>query len=200
METALSLLEWGMACRPAAPDTILGDGHLIQREERGILVAAIDGLGHGDKAADSTSAARDALASLPGVSLERRMSHCHERLQGTRGVALSLAWLDGRASTMTWLGVGNIEGVLATAARRITTLLLRGGVVGRRLPWMTASTLPIAVGDTLVFVTDGIGPDFERSLIPGDPPQRQAERILNRHFRGGDDALVVVATFRGPTQ
>lgn len=200
METILTLLDWGVACRAAEPDAILGDGHLVVRENGGVLIAAIDGLGRGSPAADSTAVARAALAELAGASLEERMSHCHERLHGTRGVALSMAWFDGHTSGMTWLGVGNVEGFLVRGfAPRlmVSTLLLRGGVVGRHLPDVAAVTLPVIGGDTLVFVTDGIGPDVERTLIAGDPPQRQADRIMVRHYRGHDDALVVVATVRG---
>ena len=201
METVLTMLDWGVACRAAEPGAILGDGHLVVRENGGVLVAAIDGLGRGVPAADSTRVAREALVELTGATLEERMSHCHERLHGTRGVALSLAWFDGRASAMTWLGVGNVEGVLVRVTpprTAVSTLLLRGGVVGRHLPEVAAVTLPVMGGDTLVFVTDGIGPDVERTLIAGDPPQRQADRIMVRHYRGHDDALVVVATVRGP--
>jgi len=201
METVLKPLDWGVACRAAEPDGVLGDGHLVVRESGGVLIAAIDGLGRGQAAADSTKVARVALAELAGASLEQRMNHCHDRLHGTRGVALSMAWFDDRTSAMSWLGVGNVEGLLVrriVPRTMVSALLLRGGVVGRNLPEVAAATLPVIAGDTLVFATDGIGPDVERSLISGDPPQRQAERIMVRHYRGHDDALVVVAMVRSP--
>jgi serine phosphatase RsbU (regulator of sigma subunit) len=161
----------------------------------------MDALGHGPEAAATAAAARAALESNPEVSLPRLLHHCHERLQGTRGVALTMALLDEATATMTWLGVGNVLGLLvradATQLERNATLLLRNGIVGRRLPRIDAETLPVAAGDRLIFATDGVASDFANDRLGGGPAQRQADHILNRHCRGDDDALVVVATLRG---
>ena len=76
-------------------------------------------------------------------------------------------------------------------------LLLRGGVVGSQLPALQATVLPISKGDTLVFVTDGIRGEFVESLSTMESPQRAADKILKRHGRGNDDALVLVARLTG---
>jgi hypothetical protein len=59
---------------------------------------------------------------------------------------------------MTWLGVGNVQGVLMRADAKKgkvkESLLLRGGVVGSQLPALQATVIPIVKGDTLVFATD----------------------------------------------
>ena len=76
-------------------------------------------------------------------------------------------------------------------------LLLRGGVVGSQLPVLQAAVLPIAKGDTLVFVTDGIRGEFVEGLSALESPQRAADRILKQHGRGNDDALVLVVRIIG---
>jgi len=43
-------------------------------------------------------------------------------------------------------------------------LLLRGGVVGSQLPRCRPRCFPVAKGDTLVFVTDGIRGEFAEGL------------------------------------
>jgi len=97
---------------------------------------------------------------------------------------------------MTWTGVGNVQGALMRAGARKGSvqevLLLRGGVVGSQLPALQAAVLPVAKGDTLVFVTDGIRGDFAEGVSALESPQRAADRILERHCRGTDDALVLV--------
>jgi serine/threonine protein phosphatase PrpC len=102
---------------------------------------------------------------------------------------------------MTWLGVGNVQGTLMRAAARNgnvrETLLLRGGVVGSQLPPLQATVLPVAQGDTVYFVTDGIRGDFAESLTAKENPQRAADRILEQFRNGNDDALVVVARLTG---
>jgi hypothetical protein len=53
----------------------------------------------------------------------------------------------------------------------------------------------VSPGDTLVFATDGISTDFRRELVWSLPPQNAAERILARHGKTTDDALVLVARY-----
>jgi hypothetical protein len=114
---------------------------------------------------------------------------------------MSLASVDPVHGMMTWLGVGNVQGMLMRSGSKGGTvkevLLLRGGVVGSQLPALQASVLPVFSGDTLVFVTDGVRSDSVESLTTLESPQRAAERILKRYQSGTDDALVLVARFAG---
>ena len=178
-----------------------GDHHLISSNQDGILIAAIDGIGHGQEAANAATAAISVLdgnIDEPVISLVER---CHDELRLTRGVVMSLAFIDAARGMMTWLGIGNIQGVLMRACARQGTvqevLLLRGGVVGSTLPPLQAGVLPVARGDTLVFVTDGVRSEFIESLSALESPQRAADRILQRYRSGKDDALVLVVRMTG---
>lgn len=178
-----------------------GDRHVVQPFPNGVLVAAVDGLGHGEAAAAAAKLAVSVLerhAQEPVTALLRR---CHEVLRGTRGVAMSLASLRAPDGMLTWLGVGNVEGLLlreaADSALRHEALLLRGGVVGAELPPLRASVIPVMRGDMLIFATDGIREGFTERLALSDPPQELADRILARHAKGTDDALVLVARYAG---
>ena len=52
--------------------------------------------------------------------------------------------------------------------------------------------------DVVVLATDGINRTFLGGLLrPLDSPQHLAERILRRHGKGTDDALVLVTRYRG---
>ena len=178
-----------------------GDRHLIRCSRTGALIAAIDGIGHGEEAAHAAELAVSILrecASAPIISL---VESCHEKLRGTRGVVLSLASIDTEQGMLTWLGVGNVQGFLLRAGRRERhlqeTLLLRGGVVGSLLPPIQAIVLPVAKGDTLVFATDGVQGEFSETLSAMENPNRAAHRILDRYRTGNDDALVLVARLTG---
>jgi serine/threonine protein phosphatase PrpC len=195
------LVEWGAAALPLEGQAESGDLHVVQPFAKGVLVAVVDGLGHGPEAA---LAAKMAVATLedyahePVVSLLKR---CHQRLIRTRGVVMSLASFNALDNTMTWLGVGNVEGVLlradATASPARESILLRGGVLGYQLPTLRASILPVTRGDILIFATDGIRDGFVEDVTLSDPPQQIAEHILARRARGTDDALVLVARYLG---
>lgn len=195
------LLDYGVETMAYPGESENGDRYLLKTWRNGALVAVVDGLGHGAEAADAARLALlefEQAPSEPAISLLKR---CHTRLHGTRGAVVSLASFNAINGTMTWLGVGNVEGLLVRADTRVMpnreTLLLRGGVVGSELPSLRASVLPVSRGDTLVFATDGIGTHFAEAIQPADPPQEAAKRIMEQCAKGTDDALVLVASYMG---
>jgi len=205
METVKApLLQLGVAVRILAGQTVLGDLHLVQPFDQGCLVSVVDGLGHGEEAA---RAARQAVAILTNnatASVLSLIRECHDALRDTRGVVMSVASFSHAEQTMTWAGVGNVEGVLlrkeVTASPARELLLSRGGMVGRHLPPLAASVIAVSPGDTLIFATDGVRGAFWQDIHPEEQPQKMAERILASHGRETDDALVVAARYMGCTK
>ena len=193
------MAEYGVAKFVLPGEGESGDQHLVCCNESGILIAAIDGIGHGAEAANAARAAVTVLRNGVGEPVIPLVMTCHERLRATRGVVLSIASVDVRHGLMTWLGVGNVHGVLVRADKKLTqeTLLLRGGVVGDHLPQLQAAVLPVGQGDLLVFATDGIRADFTGTLSALENPQRAADRILKVFGNGSDDALVLALRITG---
>lgn len=199
---AATLIDWGVASVALPGEAESGDLHLVRPVAGGVLVAVVDGLGHG---AEAATAARLAVATLGSHAHESPLSlfeHCHRALKGTRGVVMSLASFGRRDASIAWLGVGNVDGVLmrvivADGARARSSLVTRGGIVGSELPRLQPEVLPLAAGDTLIFATDGIREGFVEGLPTDATPQQQADYILARHRKGTDDALVLVARYRG---
>ena len=200
METVRSpVAEYGVAKFALPGEGESGDQHLVCCNENGILVAAIDGIGHGAEAANAAKAAISVLRNGVGEPIIPLVVTCHERLRATRGVVLSIASVDVSHGLMTWLGVGNVHGVLVRADKKSTqeTLLLRGGVIGDHLPQLQAAVHPVAQGDLLVFATDGIRTDFTGTLSALENPQRAADRILKVFGNRSDDALVLALRITG---
>jgi negative regulator of sigma-B (phosphoserine phosphatase) len=195
------LVEYGVAKSILPGQGESGDRHVVCCGGEGILIAAIDGIGHGEEAANAAEAALAILKASPEEPVISLLERCHEGLRSTRGVVLSLASIDPKHGLMTWLGVGNVQGVLMRAGAQKGSvgevLLLRGGVVGSQLPALQAAVLPIRRGDTLVFVTDGVRGEFVEGLSALESPQRAADKILKQHGRGNDDALVLVVRLTG---
>ena len=193
------IIDWGVAERVLPGQAESGDRHVVRHFPSGALVAVVDGLGHGEEAAQAAKLAVSTLErSTPG-SLISLIRSCHQRLRGTRGAVMSMSFFDFADSTMTWLGVGNVEGMLLHRDSQIVPeqepLMLRGGVLGDHLPGIFASIIPVHHGDLLIFATDGIRNGFANNLNSNGNPQQIAESILDRHWRGTDDALVLVAQF-----
>jgi phosphoserine phosphatase RsbX len=194
-------IEYGVAKFVLPGQGESGDHHLVCCSQNGILIGAIDGIGHGEKAANASKAAAALLRSSADEPIISLVERCHEKLRATRGVVMSLAFIDLEHGMMTWLGVGNVQGVLmrsdAKKGNGQESLLLRAGVVGSQLPALQATVLPIARGDTLFFATDGVRSDFSVTLSARENPQRAADRILENYGSGNDDALVLVARLTG---
>ncbi len=202
METiSAPLIEYGVATFVLPGQSESGDHHLVCCHKTGILIAAIDGIGHGEEAGAAAKAAVSLLKTRADEQVISLVQKCHENLRLTRGVVLSLASIDPLHGMMTWIGVGNVQGALmrmgASKGVAEQELLLRAGVVGSQLPPLQAAVLSIAEGDTLIFATDGVKSEFIKSLSSLEAPQRAADRILEQYCRGNDDALVLVARLTG---
>jgi len=197
-------LAWSVGARPLEGYDVSGDTHVVTSVADGFVVAAVDGLGHGADAAEAAAVAAATIAEYADESAIALIKRCHDAMRKTRGAAISIACFDTSADTLTWIGVGNVDGVLHRAMPgakpAYEALLLRGGVVGYQLPPLRASTLALFPGDTLVFATDGINGAFRREALASLHDDDAAQDILVRHAKDGDDALVLVARYQGQVQ
>ena len=194
-----SALERGEAGAPLSGEERSGDLAVWAPYEGGALVATVDGLGHGNAAADAAAVAAERLRAYAGEPPDSALKRCHEALRSTRGVVATLAWFDLSTGGLTWTGVGNVEGRLVRADRKpgdsTDSPTLFGGVLGWSLPAVRLVRTTLAPGDCLVMATDGIAADFGSSLQPGVPAAEQARRVFTSHSRGSDDALVVAVRY-----
>ena len=192
-------IEWGSAARCRRGERTSGDLAVVVLHPEGALVAAIDGVGHGKEAARAAARAGAVLRETPSRDLVLLTERCHDALRGTRGAAISLAFISARRSLMTWLGVGNVEGrVLSgepSAQRAKGSLALGSGVPGHELPRLTTATIHIRPGDLLVLATDGIEARFGESLDVSGSTEAISERVVADHWKPMDDALVVAVRF-----
>jgi negative regulator of sigma-B (phosphoserine phosphatase) len=196
------VLERGVAGLAHEGEGRSGDVAVFAPSQRGGLVAVIDGLGHGDAAADASEAAAEVLRTEVERPAQELLELCHQELRRTRGAVMTLAWFDLDARTMVWTGVGNVEARFVRAgdtgdARHASPVVL-GGVVGYNLPQVRLGTIPLEPGDAVVLATDGVKADFSVSLESGVAAQELADRVLERHGKGSDDALAAVVRYLGP--
>ena len=194
-------IEWGVATKCRRGEATSGDLAVVNRLPDGALVAAIDGLGHGSEAARAARLAGEVVRERPSRNLVLLAERCHGALRDSRGAAISLAFLSPSEGTVTWVGVGNVEGRVLSGDRSATrpkgSLALGNGIPGHELPKMRTATLDVRPGDLLVLATDGIEATFGDSLDVSGSTQAIAERILATHRKPTDDALVVAVRYLG---
>ena len=93
---------------PCQGETANGDAVVVRHEGDRVLLAVVDGLGHGPGAADIAAEARRYLQELPfGPSVRAVFDGLHERLRGTRGAAATVCLV--RGAHVEGAGVGNVE-------------------------------------------------------------------------------------------
>lgn len=198
------LLHYWVAARPMPGQQESGDQYLVAAFPGGALVAVIDGLGHGEAAAAAATAAVVTLAEHAHEPVAGLMQRCHEKLRRMRGAVMTLVAFSAADSTLTWLGVGNVECMLlhadAPPGTKPASLLLRGGIVGDRLPPLHPATVPVRPGDLLVLATDGIASAFIRELRYPDHPQQLIKQLFSQYARTTDDALILGAQWNDGTK
>ena len=189
----------GVATLPLPGQQESGDLSFVKSVDSRTLVAVVDALGHGE---DAAAAAHTAVATLDRYareSLPELVKRCHSALAGTRGVVLGIASFDPAAATMTWLGVGNISGILmrADGGTRPTrvSLVPAAGFIGSEPIAAVSRVVALLPGDTIFLTSDGIRDGFADALTLPGTPQGLADHIMSRYAKGTDDALVLVARY-----
>lgn len=195
------LIDWGVAAFTLPGQEESGDRYAVVPFPEGILVAAVDGLGHGAEAAAAAKVAVATVERHAGEPLISTMERCHDNLRETRGAAMTAASFSAPEGIVTWLGVGNVEGLLLNgdqnARPACQSLLLCRGILGGHMPPLSSSRVPVARGDILILATDGVRCGFAPELSLCDPPRQMADLVLARYATGTDDALVLVARYLG---
>lgn len=193
-------LERGVAGAPLEGETRSGDLAVFAPTARGGLVCLIDGLGHGEPAAEAAEIAAQTVCARADAPVHALLDACHEALRRTRGVVMTLVDFDLGRAELEWTGVGNVEARLVRAGAgpqsRHDSPVVFAGVLGYTLPRVKPGTAPFAPGDAVVLVTDGIDAGVWATLVGGVPAQQLAERIHHNHAKGTDDALAVVVRYR----
>lgn len=184
----------GIAGRPLRGQSVSGDAAFVSPAGDALVLAVVDGLGHGRDAAMASQTAVRTLAANVDAPMDRLFHHVHLALGRTRGAVMTVARLDPSSLRLTWCAVGNVEGYLSRSDGSRERVLAAGGIVGHNLPRLRVATLPLRDGDRLVLATDGIRHDLG-DVRHFPTAQAAVDMILERGALPTDDALVLVAAF-----
>jgi phosphoserine phosphatase RsbX len=199
----LGPIEWAAKSRPRPGENTCGDRLIaVDVNGTGALIGVLDGLGHGADAAEAAKRGVDVLRAVCAEPLDVLIQRCHRALSGTRGAAMTLAHIDFRSDTLSWVGIGNVTADLVAkhpaGVEVRSSARLIGGIVGYRIPEaLTPQEVPIRPGDLLVIASDGIVEDHLDDIDFSASSLAIADDILHRHAKDNDDALVLAARHRG---
>ncbi|HKP72704.1 MAG TPA: ATP-binding protein, partial [Pyrinomonadaceae bacterium] len=95
----------GAWSRPLPGEDRNGDAYFVRRRARQTLLAAVDGLGHGQGAYEASQVALEVLAEWQGESLEEVFHAAHAALRPTRGAVMGACVLDAARGAFHYAGV-----------------------------------------------------------------------------------------------
>ncbi|HWF71144.1 MAG TPA: SpoIIE family protein phosphatase [Mycobacterium sp.] len=199
----LGPIEWAAKARARPGENVCGDRLIaVDVNGAGALLGVLDGLGHGANAAEAAKHGVDLLRAAGAEPLDVLVQRCHRALSGTRGAAMTLAHIDFRSDTLSWIGIGNVTADLVAkhpaGVEVRSSARLAGGIVGYRIPEaLTPQEVPIRPGDLLVIASDGIVEGHLDDIDFSASSLAIADQILHRHAKDNDDALVLAARHRG---
>ncbi|MDH5673421.1 MAG: SpoIIE family protein phosphatase [Myxococcales bacterium] len=180
-----------------------------------LLMAVIDGTGHGPEAAEATARIVESLmlwSPGPRVELPALFEDCHRAAHGSRGAALAVAWLDFATGEATACGVGSVRMELsnpsptgrhsqslsseATAGSLVKDLTTSGGIVGYRMPPRIYENREfLEAGDVIALWSDGVEFEWDRGLmrLARSDPDAAIDEIRRRFFHARDDATIAIS-------
>jgi anti-sigma regulatory factor (Ser/Thr protein kinase) len=186
---------FGAWSRPHPAEELNGDAYYIARRGSSILLAVIDGLGHGQGAKEATDVAIDLLEEWTGEPLDEVLQSAHNAMRATRGAVMGAAIIDAANERFHYAGVGNVMVRVFNAPGRISPISANG-TLGARLGTLRVWTYPWTAGATLIMASDGVSASWDIESYPGllqRTPQLIAGLLMRDYARDTDDATVLVA-------
>jgi len=179
---------------PKPGEVANGDAVFVREDPFGlVLLAVIDGLGHGRAAAE---ASRAAVERLNQVSLEQplldTMKTLHQDLRGTRGAAATVCLL--RQRQLEACAVGNVQ---LSSFGCTLPLVLSAGVLGHQVGTFRICRADVPARYRLMLYSDGISTRVRWEQVAALSPFAVCEAVFAQYRRAEDDASILVANVDG---
>lgn len=188
----ISTMAHGVVCRPSEGEHVCGDAFVIVDEEEETLLAVIDGVGHGKKAAEAAVIAKKYIENHTSNDLDVILQGCHNVLKTTRGAVIGIARVDLRQRRIQFSGIGNIR--IRILSEPSISLFSVPGILGANV--RKYRVLEHNFHDELFVLlhSDGISSRIDASSIHlGGSPQKIAEEIAMKCGKPIDDATVLIS-------
>jgi anti-sigma regulatory factor (Ser/Thr protein kinase) len=171
-----------------------GDGWMAVVEDHVCTVLLSDGLGHGDPAADATATVIASFLARPGAPLTEILERVDGASHHTRGAAVAIARIDRRAATVTFAGMGNVAGWIATEDQQ-KLMLGQHGTVGQTIRKVRESVYPLPDHALVVLHSDGLESRWSLASyagLVGHSLETIAAHLWRELGRSRDDATIAI--------
>lgn len=183
---------WAGLVRPITGETECGDVFAAVETDGTLTGVLCDGLGHGPLAAIAAAEAVHAVLDGPVGDPAAAVERAHGRLGHTRGGALAVVQVTGRA--VRFSGLGNIAAaILAGGARK--SMVSVPGIAGHQARSIRQFEYEAPPGAAIILHSDGISSRWDPAALPGvggRDPLVIAAAVLAEGGTRRDDAGVLV--------
>lgn len=188
-------IEVGVISVPIKGEEVSGDGWGAKKMADSMTLMVVDGLGHGEIAAEAAREAERVFAGSPTDLPVPILQAAHDSLRKTRGAAMAIASVHFDRRLITFAGIGNI-GASIVGPDNSRGMASHNGTLGHQLLRIQEFTYPWNAGDLLIMHSDGLNTRWDLRPYPGIRRRHPAviAGILYRDFsRERDDVTVLVA-------
>jgi anti-sigma regulatory factor (Ser/Thr protein kinase)/serine/threonine protein phosphatase PrpC len=178
--------------RPCRGEYVNGDLAMIERRDHLLMLAVIDGLGHGVEANAVSTRARDFLKSRWSEDVVGTMRLLHEALRGSLGAVGGIAVLNTHSGEVRFAGIGNIAYRLF--GPRATRLISMAGNLGHQIRSPRVQHHQLGEEDVAVMYSDGIKDRFDQEDYPQlryQGAETIARTVVQRFGKPHDDATCI---------
>lgn len=186
------LMEYGIVSVPAYNAQCNGDAYVIRESGKNILMAVIDGLGHGKEACAASGAAANYILDHHTSGLSQIMEGCHHALMRTRGAVIGIVRINLEAGKITFAGVGNVG--VRIKGKTVLRLVSSAGIVGCNCKRILEEEYPYHKGDVIVMYSDGISEGFDiagTGAAKNSGLQTLAEDVVREFGKNSDDNTII---------
>ncbi|MCG7894050.1 MAG: ATP-binding protein [Candidatus Thiodiazotropha taylori] len=191
---SFSMADVGVVSYPKSGEVVNGDRYLIKDYEGDkLLVAIIDGSGHGEKAHISSSLALKVVEEYYKQPIEEIFAKIHKTLCGREKLTCAeMAIARITDSSLEYSSLGNVSGSILSQPK--LSFKVNNGRLGMALPDILQVNRYKRPDDfTLVLYSDGITTPVDLKEISSDrTAQNTAEFLFNQHASPSDDASIIV--------
>lgn len=171
-----------------------GDTYLVKEWDDQVLLAVMDGLGHGAEASAASEKAKEFLVENYSRDIKQIVLDLHTLLsRQSRGIVAGLVRIDGTGKGLSFCGIGNTEVRIVSEPPMHPASL--DGVLGSNLRKAVKFEYRYDSLEAVVLYSDGIPSRFDLSDYPliYEQPQAVAERIIAEWGKSHDDATIIIA-------
>ncbi len=182
-------------CLPIDGEIACGDSWSVIENEYSKRFLVVDGLGHGQLAADVAQLCIEIFHSLPTASLESVMRHLHDKLRTTRGGVVAIAEVPNLEGKGTFCGIGNISTTVESTASPRQHLLSDPGIVGYEARKFRTSSFNWDSNSILIMHSDGCSNQWglsDHSGLVFKPAALIAGTLFRDCRKAHDDCTILV--------